>query len=876
MIVIKKLGSIVILVLMITSGLTVFKNTGADSTSAITWNTASLTLPKAIEGCSTVFYGNTIYVVGGEDGTANGVQNTIYYSQVDSNGQPTVWSTGYMPNWPSDSRLYGPPEGRFSRTNLATVVNGYLYIVGGAASYPWKDASHTSYTVNDQNRNTVWYAKINNDGSLGTWKAGTPLPYGLQDQVVASWEGHIYVVRGWAENSESLVADVYSDGSISSWRSGPDLSPVWHGQAGAIYNGYIYTSGGHIDPTIYQDIYYAKLDCSGNIGTWQTSSLPKPLEFHAFVPLNGRVYVIGGNDEWNPTDYLSSVYSAAINSDGSLGGWTTENSLPVPRAEAGAATYNGRIYIVGGSSDPGTPTNTIYISSQTSGNLEIWSVNVIPSANVDFFVNYNIIISIRNLGTVPQTTTISINESGAKTQYGDSNTQLQSKTIQVPPGKIVAVSFVFSHSWYWIETPPGGSPKDSSSVIYDVISTISTLGKITQLDTITSVPFSLLEAVVTYLQGNWSNLYTYTISTDFVGSWTQTVTVNVPINKKIALGNSILWDSSSGLFFGLAIGSFAGGPTAAASIPLIVAWLATRYAATQTLNAAVDPDLNYKETVVAIPITISQVESLPDGLGKQMAETSIQLLVDTTAMEKAYSKYGGALISGDSGWAQTQLLAAESFKTLVEKDRIALKYLIDIQGLNNHLPKTNDDLNNIKNIATTNGLPSIVYDIGQQMGVTINDIDTTKTLFLNTPNSILLNNNFAVLDSLKDPTATEPTTKSALVFMDPIVQTKSNGQFITAIITVPISRSYETIQPSTISIVSLNGLILSKPLINLAKPVDVILKKCGIEVLIIKFDKSDFINTVNSLKIKGITTVTIKGMTNSYNMFCGNTKVFIK
>jgi hypothetical protein len=393
----KKLESVLVIMILIFPGFVGFQSAKADSANQLNWNTASVALPKSLDGCSTVFYNNTIYVVGGEDGTYNGILNTIYYSKLSSSGAPLGWQVTYMPDWASDSRPYGPPEGRFSRTNFATVCNGYLYIVGGDASYPWASPDHNSATVNAQERSTVWYVKLNPDGSLGEWKPGSSLPYPVQSHVVTSWDGHIYAIRGWTGGGGSnaiLVADVQNDGSLSAWRyAGPSLpEPSWHGQSGAVYNGYIYVSGGHYpDYILHDEIYYCKIDASGNTGAWQTARLPKPMEYHGFIPLNGKLYVIGGNDRpWN-YNVLNSVYSAEINSDGSIGGWVNDTTIPFEKLMFGADVNNGRIYVVGGASTTNSPTNILFYSSLVPSVFTVsvspFSASVVRGGTVDYTIS---------------------------------------------------------------------------------------------------------------------------------------------------------------------------------------------------------------------------------------------------------------------------------------------------------------------------------------------------------------------------------------------------------------------------------------------------------------------------------------------------------
>jgi hypothetical protein len=57
------------------------------------------------------------------------------------------------------------------------------------------------------------------------------------------------------------------------------------------------------------------------------------------------VYLLGG---YNGSAYVSTVYTAPINSDGSLGTWTTGTSLPGVFSLSQAIVTKNRVYLLGG------------------------------------------------------------------------------------------------------------------------------------------------------------------------------------------------------------------------------------------------------------------------------------------------------------------------------------------------------------------------------------------------------------------------------------------------------------------------------------------------------------------------------------------------
>jgi hypothetical protein len=207
------------------------------------------------------------------------------------------------------------------------------------------------------NTNTVWSINLNQDGTVGnstniTWtKISTnPLPVTLAHHAMAE-----------ADDTNSLVA------------------------AG---KRYLYILGGQVNVTDTaggtNTVYIASIDSTtGAVGTWtaSTNTLPKSLFGLTATVHNGYLYVAGGLDTTGTP--VRDVYSAPINSDGTIGAWVTStNVLPSARSFGGMAVFGGIIYYIGG--DPNTsilPNNqavgdkSVYYASAIRGTVGVWTVN---------------------------------------------------------------------------------------------------------------------------------------------------------------------------------------------------------------------------------------------------------------------------------------------------------------------------------------------------------------------------------------------------------------------------------------------------------------------------------------------------------------------
>lgn len=301
------------------------------------WNTSPNSLPtNGSAAGATVTYNGYAYVLGGD--TNSGRLNTIYYAKLNTDGTTGTWATNAI-NLPNPIIVEG-----------AVVANGYMYIIGGFTTYF---------------QSTVSYAKINADGSVGAWiTSAHDLPQIESRAATVYNNGYIYVMGGATDNGTSSAiyyTKVNVDGSIGAWTtSSVSLPAVLQDAASFVSNGYVYVLGGQGNSGKVSAVLYAKLNSDGSLGSWTTnvSSLPQALVYHVAATSNGYAYVAGGRNSSNSIQ--STVYYAKINTDGSIGVWTTSsNNLPEAREASTSAVYGGYLYILGGQYN-GTVKTTAY------------------------------------------------------------------------------------------------------------------------------------------------------------------------------------------------------------------------------------------------------------------------------------------------------------------------------------------------------------------------------------------------------------------------------------------------------------------------------------------------------------------------------------
>ncbi len=320
------------------------------SPSAINWQTTT-DLPVAVSGHDALFVpidnasGQTVQYVYLSGGAANDSVPTtaVAVATIQSNGTLSAWTT----------TLAALPAARaFHRSVAATPFNskvkgsGYLYLLGGIE------------TKGGAPMTTVYRAQLNNDGTIGAWTTMTALPAPLHSLGAVVFRSAIYVAGG-ATTGNAPVATVYRAridtlGALGSWETMPALpsARAYHGFT--TFGGYLYAVGGEagtVNPddgnytsntTKLGEILYSKIDLrTGGLGSWtlNANALQKQRSKHSALVAGGSIFVSAGLYAAAGTGSSENSY-ATINSDGTVGssaGATGSNTL---QSVGGANLFN--------------------------------------------------------------------------------------------------------------------------------------------------------------------------------------------------------------------------------------------------------------------------------------------------------------------------------------------------------------------------------------------------------------------------------------------------------------------------------------------------------------------------------------------------------
>jgi hypothetical protein len=244
------------------------------------------------------------------------------------------------------------------------VAGEYVYAIGGDVDMT--PATPFGWT------NSVEYAAIQADGSLGPWQLTSALNTPRYTAAAAAADGYLYVMGGGPtvfSAGSSERAQILPDGSLGPWQLSGNLAVPRYQSAAVVVGGYLYLLGGSpVGGGIIASIERAAIMADGSLGPFaETAPLPVARTTHAAATWGGHVYVLGGAVA--DATYQSVIYADVL-PDGSLGSWNSTSSLTSQRFWSAAGIVDGTLYAIGGLP---TCTGVEGAAVQTDGSLGPWA-----------------------------------------------------------------------------------------------------------------------------------------------------------------------------------------------------------------------------------------------------------------------------------------------------------------------------------------------------------------------------------------------------------------------------------------------------------------------------------------------------------------------
>lgn len=394
------------------------------------------------------------------------------------------------------------------------VTKNRVYVFGG-----WNGSSGVS---------NVYTAPINTDGSIGSWTSGTSLPNALFQTRSVIVKNKVYLIGGATSDNVStatvLMSNINTDGTIGAWTTSNALPSAMSHAGIFVTNSRIYVAGGVTNSTSNGNVYSCPINSDGTIGSWVTeTSLPAILTGSQPIVTKNRVYLLGGNNGGN---WVSTVYTATFNADGTVGAWTTGTSLPNTVGYSSVVVTNSRIYLLGGYIGGSYVTTTYTAPLNSDGTIGTWTTGTALSSALclsnPIIVKNKIYLIGGYLSSAYTGTTLVASFSGG---YNDYSPYYEDKSLNYM-------------------TPGSGRPWQRQ---YEFNETQS--GNISGWSTSSNLPISVhaSQAIVTknrvYLMGgenssgnNISTVYTAPINSDgTLGTWATTTSLPDVVSRSQAI-----------------------------------------------------------------------------------------------------------------------------------------------------------------------------------------------------------------------------------------------------------------------------------------------------------------------------------------------------
>jgi hypothetical protein len=236
-------------------------------------------------------------------------------------------------------------EPGFYGSGAALVAHrGYLYLLGGK-------------TDSDSYLDTVRIAKVEEDGSLSSWKEGTALPSARAFHSVIAWADYLYLIGG--RDNDGYFDDVWyiyvgSDGYPGARWTKSDFSlPAGLAAAAAfVLDGRMYLAGGANSEGASSELLSARIWRDGEPGLWMPMAkcLPSPRAGATVLRMGKTLYLAGGVTS---STYCSDFLTCALSDEEKMEGWSYGPAMPDARAFSTLVPYGDYPAVLGGEGKAG-------------------------------------------------------------------------------------------------------------------------------------------------------------------------------------------------------------------------------------------------------------------------------------------------------------------------------------------------------------------------------------------------------------------------------------------------------------------------------------------------------------------------------------------
>ena len=208
----------------------------------------------------------------------------------------------------------------------ANVVEGKIYLIGGAASEP--------------NAQPVLPVEVYDPIADSCWQKA-PIPTGRAVLATAEVDGKIYAIGGVGTDYIGLAAVEMYDPTTDIWTSKADIPTPRGALSTSVVDGKIYAIGGSVNLTNLAGLATVEMYDPAT-DTWTTKAdMPTPRLGLCTAVVNGQIYAIGGGTQ-SPGVHKVEAYDPESNT------WTPKTDMPTARRNFATSVADGKIYAIGG------------------------------------------------------------------------------------------------------------------------------------------------------------------------------------------------------------------------------------------------------------------------------------------------------------------------------------------------------------------------------------------------------------------------------------------------------------------------------------------------------------------------------------------------
>jgi N-acetylneuraminic acid mutarotase len=256
-------------------------------------------------------------------------------------------------HWVTNTKFAPLPE--TAEEYWSATANGKFYLVGG-----------TAVNEGDASRTFLPGRMLEYDPGSDKWTAKKKMPRPANHMNVAEYKGKIYVFGGTGtEKAGEAGPGNYQlndsweyDPAADSWKALAPAPTRRNAAAAVAAGGKIYVMGGNQlaegaanpGPGNNQLVVGTNEAYDPATNKWETrQAMPTPRNHPAIGEIGGKIYVIGGRiGAPNVANFIASATDVVEEYDPATDKWRAMTKMPTPRSGQGWATYQNRIYVVGG------------------------------------------------------------------------------------------------------------------------------------------------------------------------------------------------------------------------------------------------------------------------------------------------------------------------------------------------------------------------------------------------------------------------------------------------------------------------------------------------------------------------------------------------